>query len=123
MLHTVLLTFLAFWVALLPVYLWGYGVTVLAGNEWNRIRFWMGVLVGSISVGLVYLVSKYSHVNIGTMIGFVAGFFLVLYSVIFALTFLGSAFARVFLRKIAIIHTVIIFSFTVGILLISKAIP
>lgn len=57
------------------------------------------------------------------MIGLVSVFFLLIYIVVFVLTFLGSAFARVFLRKIAIINTIIIFLLIVGILFITSIIP
>jgi hypothetical protein len=39
--QTILLFFIAFWIALLPVYLWGYGVTYMLSDTWNRVRFWI----------------------------------------------------------------------------------
>lgn len=55
MLDTLFSFFFAFWVALLPVYLWGYGTTVLLDERWNRRRFFLGVFIGSMAVGITYL--------------------------------------------------------------------
>jgi hypothetical protein len=32
--------------ALLPVYLWGYGMTYMLSDTWNRMRFAVGLLLG-----------------------------------------------------------------------------
>ncbi len=55
MLSTLLLSFFAFWIIFLPIYLWGYGTTFVLGYGWQRVRFFMGIFIGVLSVGLIYL--------------------------------------------------------------------
>ncbi len=42
---TIFLAFIAFLIALLPVYLWGYGVSYLLDTPWNRRRFLLGMMI------------------------------------------------------------------------------
>mgnify|MGYP006910630200 CR=1 FL=1 len=57
-----ILSFIAFWVAILPVYLWGFGVSYLLDTPWNRRRFLLGMFIGGISVGIVWL---FSYIKMG----------------------------------------------------------
>jgi hypothetical protein len=45
MISNILVSLLAFWIALLPVYLWGYGVSYLLDTPWNRRRFLLGMSI------------------------------------------------------------------------------
>ena len=57
-----ILSSIAFWVAILPVYLWGFGVSYLLDTPWNRRRFLLGMFIGGISVGIVWL---FSYIKMG----------------------------------------------------------
>lgn len=106
--QTILLSFVAFWVALLPVYLWGYGVTHMLSDTWNRARFFLGLFLGSIGVGLTYIFFVYQDRGILFEVWLFVGYFFILTCIILALTLLGSRFSRLFLQKIAIVHAVIL---------------
>jgi hypothetical protein len=41
--------------ALFPLLLWGYGINFLSAHEWNRARFFSGMIGGGISVLLLFL--------------------------------------------------------------------
>lgn len=102
--QTLLLSFLAFWMALLPVYLWGYGMTYMLSDTWNRMRFAVGLLLGGVGVGLTYVFASSYSENPWFEVSVLVGFFAFLLALIVGLTFLGSRFSRVFLQKIAIVH-------------------
>ena len=112
-----LLFLLAFWVALLPIYFWGYALTLFFRDDWSRLRFWVGIWAGSFSVGLVYILSLFPEDSTLLQGGFIGGFFLALYLLIIILTFFGSSYARVFIRKIALLHAGIMFLFLVFMML------
>jgi hypothetical protein len=103
-LSTTLIYFLAFWMALLPVYLWGYGMTYMLSDTWNRMRFAVGLLLGGVGVGLTYIFASSYRENPWFEVSVLVGFFAFLLALIVGLTFLGSRFSRVFLQKIAIVH-------------------
>ena len=104
----IFLSFLAFWMALLPVYLWGYGVTYMLSDTWNRMRFGVGLILWWVGVGLTYVfASSYRESSLFEISIFI-GFFLFLLLFILGLTLLGSKFSRVFLQKIALLHVVTI---------------
>jgi uncharacterized membrane protein YedE/YeeE len=63
MISFVFLSFIAFLVAILPVYLWGYGVSKLLDTPWNRRRFILGIIIGGFSVGIVWLFSYVTSVQ------------------------------------------------------------
>lgn len=104
-----LLFLLAFWVALLPIYFWGYALTIFFRDDWSRLRFWVGIWAGSFSVCLVYILSLFPEKSVFLQGGVIGGFFLLLYLLIIILTFFGSSYARVFIRKIALLHASIMF--------------
>ncbi len=109
MITIILLSLVAFFVALLPVYLWGYGITLLLDTPWNRRRFTLGMIIGSISVGIVWLFSYVTNIEHIYVI-FASIVFIVLLSwVIFLLIHTGSVFAKWVLRNVAIINIGIIF--------------
>lgn len=93
---------IAFW--LLPVYLWWYGVSLLSSHEWNRIRFFYGLLGGWLSVGIIYMLWLFlrtdSLMRLYALLG-VIGLLLVF---VWIATLRGSAYVRVFLRKLAFLH-------------------
>lgn len=99
--QTVLLSFVAFWIALLPVYLWGYGVTHMLSDTWNRARFFLGLFLGSVGVGLTYVFFLYQDRGVIFEVGLFVGYFILLTTIVLLLTLLGSRFSRVFLQKIA----------------------
>lgn len=102
------LIFIAFWVSLLPVYLWGYGVTYLLSDTWNRIRFWVWIFLWWIGVSLTYIFAySYNQDWIYEWL-ILAIFLLILLIVVLILTLFWSRFSRSFLRKIAIVHVIVI---------------
>ncbi len=108
MMQLVILSFFAFWIALLPIYLWGYGVTMLSWDTWNRRRFWLGAISWVVSVWLVYLIGMF-HIESWMLLLGIAGVIGILYSWVVILTHFWSSFSRVFLRKITVIHGILLF--------------
>ncbi|MBP9780041.1 PrsW family intramembrane metalloprotease [Candidatus Gracilibacteria bacterium] len=125
MFYNVFLAFLGFFVILFPVYLWGYGTTLVLGYGWQRMRFLMGIIVGSISVMIMFFLEKYAHSsNMLLTAGFIlVGLLCSLYVGIRILTYYGSPFARVFLRRIALGHIILIFLVTLGLLFFASIFP
>lgn len=86
--QTIFLYFTAFWMALLPVYLWGYVVTIMLDDRWNRMRFFIGLVLGSIGVGLTYVFASSFGENRLYEVSIFIGFFVFLLALIFLLTLL-----------------------------------
>lgn len=99
--HIVFFSFLAFWVALLPIYLWGYGVTLFFHDTWNRGRFFLGIAVGSVSLMVLFFLEKYHHIHDILSLILMTWFIIFLYGMILILSFFWPRISRVFLRKIA----------------------
>lgn len=104
----IFLSFLAFWIALLPVYLWGYGVSYLLNTPWNRKRFLLGMLIGGVSVGMVWIFSILNESNILYTILLSTLFISILSSMTFVLIRSGSNIARIMLQKITLVNMNII---------------
>lgn len=114
-------SFIAFWVALLPVYLWGYGISYLLDTPWNRRRFLMGMVIGSLSVGWVWLFShieidNYKNIFLSSII-----FIGVIFIFIFFLIQQGSSIARWLLKKFTIINSIIIVAVFIGSIMIANS--
>lgn len=119
----ILLSLIAFFVALLPVYLWGYGVSRLLDTPWNRRRFILGMLIGWFSVAIVWLFSYMTNIqHIYIVLGTI-GFILILSVIIFTLIYTGSAFARGVLQNVAITNIVTILIILILVSLGSLYIP
>ncbi len=109
--------------SLIPIVLWGYGSLYLSPSLWNQKRFFLGMFSGWFSVALISVL--HGELLQAGWIRFWALLFIfwVLFGVIFLLTRYGSAYIRVFLRKLALLHGVI-FLATYGIFfLLEKIIP
>ena len=99
----IILVFFAFF----PLLLWGYGINFLSSHEWNRTRFFSGMIGGGISVLLLYLQKEFfSDSFLWRSLALLFTLLIVLAGVWIA-TRSGSKYVKVFLRKIALLHTVI----------------
>ncbi len=93
--------------SLIPVALWWYGVTFLSPYIWNRRRFFIGMLSGWFSVGLITLFQTellawwWQEILASFLI------FLILIIGVWILTASGSPYIRVFLRKLALLHGIL----------------
>lgn len=108
MIWTLFISFLAFLVALLPIYLWWYGSSMLLNEPWNRKRFLLGMIIGGWSVWIVVLFSILSHKQYFYTILSSFIFILLIGISIFLLIQYGSIFARKILQKVAIANILII---------------
>ncbi len=91
----------------IPIYLWAFAVTIFDGeNMLNRVRFWIGMASGAISVTLVYLITHFLDKNIFVFLFVPLAFFVLLYVFVLILIAFGNEFAKGFLRKIVTIHSV-----------------
>ncbi len=116
-----ILSSIAFWVAILPVYLWGFGVSYLLDTPWNRRRFLLGMFIGGISVGIVWLFS-YIKMGYSSYIFLSSIFYIVfIWIFIFFLIHKGSAIARWLLKKFTTINIIVILSLLIGGLLLSDS--
>lgn len=123
MLDTLFSFFFAFWVALLPVYLWGYGTTVLLDERWNRRRFFLGVFIGSMAVGITYL---YAMSILQWPLAELSVALLILGAILLILSLsmrLGSRVASWFLQRIAIIHVALFASVFLLLFLVITFVP
>lgn len=123
MLSTILLSFVAFWIALLPVYLWWYAVSYLLDTPWNRRRFLLGMTIGGLSVGIVWLFSYINHLHAIYTIVAGVGFVLILWIIVASLIQRGSIFARGVLQKVTMVNIVIIFILFLLVIVSSNYIP
>ncbi|MBX9809567.1 PrsW family intramembrane metalloprotease [Candidatus Gracilibacteria bacterium] len=123
MIGSLFISFSAFLVALLPIYLWGYGSSLLLDEPWNRRRFLLGMIIGGLSVGIVWLFSILNKIEhfYTTIASFI--FIFLLGTSIFLLIQYGSVFARKILQKVAIANILIITFWLVAVLFISTKIP
>lgn len=121
--QTIFLFFIAFWIALLPVYLWGYGVTYMLSDTWNRMRFWVWLLLWGLGVGLTYVFASSYSTDSLFEVGIFAWFLVVLFLLVLVLTLFGSRFSRVFLQKIAITHITIIGTILVALYFAGRYFP
>lgn len=121
MLSTIFFSFITCIIILFPIYLWGYGTTLVLGYNWSRVRFFMWLLIGSISVWLMYILERYKNDSDTFFMTSTTLFVLLvlLYGIIFVLTRYGSSFSRVFLRKMAIRHMFMIFLLSLFLLFVS----
>ena len=104
----IILSFFAFLITLLPVYLWGYGASQLLATPWNRRRFILGMIIWGSSVGIVYLFSYITQVQHIYIIFVSIGFIAILTMITFFLIYRGSVYARWILQKVAIINSWVI---------------
>ncbi len=123
MVSTILLTFLSFWVILLPVYIWWYLTTLILWYEWNRLRFGIWLIVGGCSVGILFLLEKLSDTTLLVTGGIFASLLICIFGWVMILTQYGSSFARSFLRRIAFWHIVILGLLLSGILWCAHMFP
>lgn len=120
MLSLLFLSFIAFWVALLPVYLWGYGISYLLDTPWNRRRFLIGMVIGSISVSFVWL---FSHIEIDYYKNILMSSIIFIVFIIFFIFFLiqqGSSIARWLLKKFTTINSIVIITIFIWSFLIAN---
>ncbi|NRH21291.1 PrsW family intramembrane metalloprotease [Candidatus Gracilibacteria bacterium] len=104
----IFLSFVAFWVALLPVYLWGYAMSYLLDTPWNRKRFILGMIIGGASVGMVWGFSYIKENQILYTILISTLFIAILSTMTFILIRNGSNIARIMLQKITLVNMNII---------------
>ncbi len=123
MLSTILLSFVAFWIALLPVYLWGYGVSYLLDTPWNRRRFLLGMTIGGFSVAVVWIFSYVKQFQSIYTIFASIGFILIIGILVYSLIQSGSLFARWVLQKVTMVNIGIIFLLLLLVTLSSTYIP
>lgn len=123
MISHIVLSFLAFFVALLPVYLWGYGASRLLDTPWNRRRFILGIIIGGFSVGIVWLFSYFTKIEpIYIVFGSII-FIVILSIIIFSMIHQGSPFARWVLQKMAQVHIATILLLLIAITTVSVSVP
>ncbi len=123
MISYIFLSFIALLVALLPVYLWWYGISRLLGAPWNRRRFVLGMLIGGCSVGIVWLFSYITTVEHIYILLMSVAFILTVSAFIFFLIYRGSVYARGILKKVAIVNIGIIFTILMVVSGVSVYIP
>ncbi len=98
---------LLLWFVLFPILLWGYGVTLLSVHEWNRSRFFYGMMGWWISVGVLHFFTWYlqgSFLMRAWAISFVLA---ILFLFVFIATGKWSSYVKIFLRKTALLHIVL----------------
>jgi hypothetical protein len=110
-------------VALFPIYLWGYGASCLLDTPWNRRRFWLGMIIGWVSVGMVYLFSILSKV--GYLYAIWAGiiFVFVIGLLVYFLVYRWSVVARGLLGRVTQANVVSISVIVLSSLLVTVYIP
>lgn len=95
---------LIFLFAFFPIFLWGYAMNMLSDHEWNRARFFYGMIWWGISVGVIYFLHDFLLSSFFSRIfAIVTILFLLLVFVLVASRY-GSGYVRTFLRKIALLH-------------------
>lgn len=121
--YTLFLSFIAFWIALLPVYLWGYGVSYLLDTPWNRRRFILGIVIWWASVGMVWFFSRITH--IGIFYSIATGLLFVWFLSLIATMMIRrwSNIARIILQKITLVNMSIIMLILGMSLLLASKIP
>lgn len=121
--NSLFLAFIAFWLALLPVYLWWYWLSVMAESHWSRSRFLVGMLIGWFSVLGAYVLAYIPDAWVWRIL-LLVGVFVVLYIGICIATFFGSTFARGFLRQAALLNITILFCVLISVIgLLGLALP
>ncbi len=90
--------------ALLPIFLWGYGVNMLSHHEWNRERFSYGMIGGGISVLVLYFLREVLEDALLLRIFALMGILTIVLWFVWVASARGSPYVRVFLRKIAFLH-------------------
>lgn len=95
--------------SLIPIVLWGYGVTYLSSSISNQSRFFFGMTSGAFSVGLITLFHRELMIPGWIRIGFIGCLLFLFLIAIWILTQRGSMYIRVFLRKLALFHVCIFF--------------
>lgn len=115
---------------LIPVYLWGYTLSVLGKNAADmRVKFFVGMLSGIISVGLMMLISLGNSQQIPTEMflftlwATIAIFAFVIGIMVYFFTRFGSKFAQKFLRLAAWRHMIFIIAVMGIFSLFSKNFP
>ncbi len=120
---SIVLAFLVFLIALLPIYIWWYISSVLLDEPWNRRRFLLWIVIGWVSVLFVWLFSilkdsSYFYAALAIWI-----FIILLTISVFILIQFWSNFARKILQKIAIANIIIITCWIILLVFISLIIP
>lgn len=120
---SIIFVFLAFCIALFPIYLWGYGASYLLDTPWNRRRFWLGMIIGWVSVGMVYLFSILS--KIGYLYAIWAGviFVFVIGLLVYFLIYRWSVVARGLLVRVTQANVISISVIVLFSLLVTVYIP
>lgn len=96
-------------IVLIPVYLWGYGTSIVLGYNWQRFRFFTGIFLGILSVWGMYFLEKFSGLSFFEKFGIFSIFLLSILLIVMIFTGFGSVYARGFLRRIALGHILLIF--------------
>ncbi len=122
MFSTIFISFIAFLIALFPVYLWGYGVSYLLDTPWNRRRFLLGMIVWGLSVWLVWLFSYLGSVSLYVIMA-LGVFVLLMALILYVLIRSWSVYARVLLQQFATVNILIIVSLLILVLTLSALLP
>lgn len=91
---SILNIFLIILFSLFPIFLWGYGVSLLSAHEWNRARFFYGILSGMLSVGIVYFFRAFLLQSDGIRVLTFIGILFAISGASFVATYYGSPFIR-----------------------------
>lgn len=119
---TIFLALIAFLIALLPVYLWGYGVSYLLDTPWNQRRFLLGMVIWGMSVWLVWAFSYLGSDSLYIIVA-LSVFILLIALSLCILIQSGSLYARVLLRQFATVNICIITVLLICVLASSSLIP
>ena len=119
---TIFLAFIAFLIALLPVYLWGYGVSYLLDTPWNRRRFLLGMMIWGMSVFMVWLFSYVESDSLYIVLA-LSIFVFLLALILYTLIWSGSAYARILLQQFATVNMMIIVAILAIILISTRTLP
>lgn len=119
---TIFLAFIAFLIALLPVYLWGYGVSYLLDTPWNRRRFLLGMMIWGMSVFMVWLFSYVESDSLYIVLA-LSIFVFLLALILYTLIWSGSAYARILLQQFATVNMMIIVVLLTTVLISTSILP
>ena len=122
MISHIFFIFFAFLVALLPIYLWGYGVSYLLDTPWNRRRFLLGMMIWGMSVSIVWLFSYAGSHSIYMMLATLL-FVLILGMSLYILIRSGSVYARALLQQFATVNMMIIVVLLTIVLVSTSVLP
>lgn len=90
--------------AFFPIFLWGYGMNMLSRHEWNRERFFYGMIGGGLSVGVIYFLQDFLEGSLLLRIFALWVILALLLGFVWIASGRWSPYVKVFLRKIAFLH-------------------